>query len=106
MHAIDVKGQIACPICGHTVRCYQDERGRIAWCYWCGTVAAYPSSKDPLGDGEVVHALRESVKDNLLARARLNHSRKLYSDSERLAEAIEAMWGQHVSAPATHTAND
>lgn len=94
MHTIDVKGQIVCPICDHTVRCYQDDGGSIAWCYWCGAVAEYAMSAEPTTGRQVAHALRESAEQNLLARALLNHSRTLRADTTRLAEAIEAIFGQ------------
>jgi hypothetical protein len=82
MHTLDVQNQIVCPVCGHSVRCDEDEGGRIAWCGWCGTVAILQTST-AFPDG-VADALIESAQHQLLARALLHQSRQLKQQNARI----------------------
>lgn len=89
MHNVDVRGQIICPVCDHTVRCYEDGGGRIVWCHWCGTVATMHASKALPNNLEVAKALMESARHQLLARALLRHSRELQAENARLRALLK-----------------
>lgn len=63
MQNIDVRELIDCPICGHSVRFYGDELGRIVWCYWCGTVATLEPSMSVPTDDETARALQSHARE-------------------------------------------
>lgn len=69
MQNIDVRDLIDCPICGHPVRFYGDELGRIVWCYWCGTVATLEPSVSVPTDDETTRALVEATRESCGAGA-------------------------------------